>query len=56
MLRIINELSLGVLLLRCYGCRDGTIFGRGLFNIICWVICVIGIVVDNLGCFQIGTK
>ena len=29
-------------LLRCYGCRDGTILGRGLFNMIRWVICVIG--------------
>ena len=35
-------------LLRCYGCRDGTVLGRGLFNMILWVICVIGIAVDNL--------
>ena len=28
----------------------------GLFNMICWVICVIGIAVDNLGCCRIGTK
>ena len=38
----------------CYGCRDGTVLGRGLFNMIRWVICVIGIAVDNLGCCQLG--
>ena len=53
---LLNELSLGVSLLRCYGCRDGTVLGRGLFNMILWVICVIGIAVDNLDCFQIGMK
>ena len=30
--------------------------GGGLFNMIRWVICVIGIAVDNLGCCLIGTK
>ena len=30
-------------------------FGRGLFNMIHWVICVIGIAVDNLGYCRIGT-
>ena len=30
--------------------------GGGLFNMIRWVICVIGIAVDKLGCCQIGTK
>ena len=43
-------------LLRCYGCRDGTFLGRGLFNMIRWVICVIGIAVDNLDCCRIGMK
>ena len=41
-------------LLRCYGCQDGTVLGRGLFNMIHWVICVIGIAVDNLGCVGLG--
>ena len=44
-------------LLRCYGCRDGTVLGRGLFNMIHWVICVICvicIVVDNLDSCRIG--
>ena len=42
-------------LLRCYGCRDGTVLGGGaLFNMIRWDICVIGIAVDNLGCCRIG--
>ena len=31
-------------------------FGEGLFNMILWVICVIGIAVDNLDCCRIGTK
>ena len=31
-------------------------WGGGLFNMIRWVICVIGIAVDNLGCCWIGTK
>ena len=43
-------------LLRCYSCRDGTVLGRGLFNMIRWVICVVGIAVDNLGCCRIGMK
>ena len=29
-------------------------WGRGLFNMIRWVICVIGIAVDNLGCCGLG--
>ena len=31
-------------------------FLGGLFNMIRWVICVIGIAVHNLGCCRIGTK
>ena len=31
-------------------------WGGGLFNMIRWVICVIGIVVDNLGCCRIWMK
>ena len=31
-------------------------FGEGVFNMIRWVICVIGIAVDNLGYCRIGTK
>ena len=41
-------------LLHCYGCRDGTVLGRGLFNMIRWVICVIGIAVDNLVVVVLG--
>ena len=43
---------------RCFAAMvaDGTVLGRGLFNMIRWVICVIGIIVDNLGCCKIGTK
>ena len=29
-------------------------WGGGLFNMIRWVICVICIVVDNLGCCRLG--
>ena len=32
------------------------LFWGRLFNMIRWVICVIGIAVDNLGCCRIGTK
>ena len=28
-------------LLRFYGCRDGTVLGRGLFNMILWVLYVL---------------
>ena len=43
---------------RCFAAMvaDGTVLGRGLFNMIRWVICVIGIAMDNLGCCRIGTK
>ena len=32
------------------------LFWGGVFNMIRWIICVIGIAVDNLGCRRIGTK
>ena len=43
---------------RCFAAivAETELFGRGLFNMIRWVICVIGIAVDNLGCCRIGTK
>ena len=43
---------------RCFAAivAETELFGGGLFNMIRWVICVIGIAVDNLGCCHIGTK
>ena len=57
MLRIIKRV-----ITRCVICFAAMVaetelfWGGGLFNMIRWVICVIGIAVDNLDYCRIGTK
>lgn len=56
MLRIIKRIiGRCVVVLLLWLLKTELFWGR-LFNMICWIICVVGIVVDNLGCCWIGMK
>ena len=56
MLRIIKRVIARCVIASLLWLPRRNCFGGGLFNMILWVICVIGIAVDNLDCCRIGTK